>query len=122
MVRVVTIWLTTSAGILPRAVSARLATNAPVLDTAVVSRRRVCCEAAHFLRHQLAVWALALHQAMRRAVFDDLACSQHHHPIEAAQRRKAVRDGDDGAAVHQPRERFADRLLGLAVECGRGFI
>src|ERR1039457_6904333 len=108
------IWLTTSAGILPLAAPPGLAAHAPDLNLSIVSRR-MGCKATHFLRHQFAIRTLALHQAMRRTVFDDLACPQHHYPIETAQRREAMRDGDDGAAVHQAGESFTDRLLGFAV-------
>ena len=83
---------------------------------------RVYCKAAHFLRHQLAVRALALHQAIRRTVFDDLARFQHHHPVEIAQRGEAMRDRDHGAPAHQAAERLADRLLGFAVERGGGLV
>jgi hypothetical protein len=75
----------------------------------------VCCKAAHFLRHQLAVWAPALHEAIRRTVFDDLARFQHHHPVEIAQRGQAMRDGDHRASTHQAAKR-------IAVERSGGFI
>jgi hypothetical protein len=51
----------------------------PINVAHVGSSGRVCCKAAHFLRHQLAVWPQALHEAIRRTVFDDLARFRHHH-------------------------------------------
>jgi hypothetical protein len=67
----------------------------PTRDARIVgSSGRVCCKSSHFLRHQIAVWAPALHQAIRRTVFDDLARFQHHHPVEIAQRGEAMRDGE----------------------------
>ena len=50
----------------------------PTRDAGIVgSSGRVCCKASHFLRHQLAVWAPALHQAIRRTVFDDPVSYTH---------------------------------------------
>ena len=79
-------------------------------------------EPAHFLCHQFPVRALALHQAVRWAVFDDLACLEHDHPIEIAQGRQTVGDRDHGAPAHQPAKRFADRLFRFAVERRGGFV
>ena len=72
----------------------------------------------HFLRHQLTVRALALHQAIRRAVFDDVTSFQQHHPIEITQRRETMGDRNHGAPAHQAGERLAYRFFGFAVKRG----
>ena len=57
-------------------------------------------------------------RTVRRTVLDDLATLQHHHAVEIAQCRQPVRDRNDRAPAHQPRQRLADRFLGFAVERG----
>jgi len=58
---------------------------------------RVFRKTAHLLRNQFAVRALALHQPIRRTVFDDLAGFQHHYPVEVTQRRETMGNRNDGA-------------------------
>src|SRR5262249_52737597 len=71
---------------------------------------------------QVAIDAFALHQHLRRTVFADLARLQHDDPIEVAQAREPVRDGDDGAAAHQAVQGLAYGLLRLTVERRGGLI
>ncbi len=61
-------------------------------------------------------------QLFGRAVVDDLAGAHHDDPVEAVQRRQAVRDGDHRAAHHQPVERFLDRFFRGAVQRRGGFV
>ena len=65
---------------------------------------------------QRAVDAIVPQEGIRRAVLHEAALLQHEDAIEAAHRGQAVRDGDDGAAVHEAAERLADQLLRFAVE------
>ena len=51
-----------------------------------------------------------------RAVLDDAACIHHHDPVHGGDRGQAVRDGDDGLALHHLRQRVLDRGLDLAVQ------
>src|SRR2546427_894613 len=76
----------------------------------------------HLLLHQVAIDAFALHQHLRRTVFADLSRLQHDDPIEIAQARQPVRDGDDGPAPHQAIQCLADGFLRLAVERRGRFI
>ena len=80
------------------------------------------CKPAHFLPHQFAVRTLALHQAIRRTVLNDLASFQHDHPVEITQRRETVGNCNHRPAAHQAAERFAYRFLGFAVERGGCFV
>ena len=61
---------------------------------------RMCRQTAHFLRHQFAVRPLALHEAIRRAVFNDLAGLEHHHPVKIAQRCQSMGNRNYSATVH----------------------
>ena len=70
-------------------------------------------KAAHFPRHQFPIRAATLHETVGRTIFDDPAALQHNHPVEIAQRRKTMRDGDHCTPAHQARKRFADGLLGF---------
>src|SRR5205823_3164175 len=79
---------------------------------------RVFRQAAHFLGHQLAVRTLALHQAVRRAVLEDLTAFEDHDPIEIAQSGKTMSNRNNGPPAHEPAERLAYRFLGFAIERG----
>ena len=83
---------------------------------------RVFRKAAHLLRNQFAVRALALHQPVWRTVFDDLAGFQHHYPVKVTQCRETMGNRNDGAPAHQAAKRFAYRFLGFAVKRRSGFV
>src|SRR6266568_874470 len=70
----------------------------------------------HLSPDQVAVDALASHQHLRRTVLADPSRLQHDDPIEIAQAREPVRDGDDGPAPHQAIQRLADGFLRLAIK------
>ena len=80
------------------------------------------CKAAHLPRHQFPIRAPALHETVGGTIFDDPAALQHYDPVEITQRRKTMRDCDHCTPAHQARKRFANRLLGFAVERGGSFV
>ena len=82
------------------------------------SARAGAFQATHLGFDQPAVGSIAPQQCIRRAVLHEPAPLHHQDAVEAAHRGQPVRDGDDGAAVHEAAERFADQLLRFAVERG----
>ena len=68
------------------------------------------------LTDEFAVAPVGIDQLAGRTIMNDPAAAQDDDPVEIAQRRKAMRDGDHGSAVHQPRRSFSDQFLDLIVE------
>ena len=54
--------------------------------------------------------------------FSNAAIIQHQNPIHLGDCGQAMRDGDDGFALHHPVKRVLDRRLDLAVERAGGLI
>src|SRR5262245_1741113 len=56
------------------------------------------------------------------ALLDDLAAVEHQDAVEAAHRRKTMRDHDRGAALHQPRHRLLDQPFRFRIEARGGLV
>src|SRR5260370_22275119 len=65
---------------------------------------------------QACICAAGGEQLGMRADLDDIALIEHDEPVEARDRRQAMRDGDDRAASHQPVELLLDRRPDLRIE------
>src|SRR5262249_5025637 len=71
---------------------------------------------------ELCIGAAESEQLGMRARLDDAAMIQHHEPVHPRDGREAVRDGDDGAALHQAFELLLDRRLDLGIERRGGVV
>src|SRR5262245_10333109 len=56
------------------------------------------------------------------ALLDDAAGPDVEDPVHAGDGRQSVRDGDDGAALHQREQRLLDAVLAFAVERTRRLV
>src|SRR3984893_10242790 len=84
--------------------------------------RRVLFEPGDLALDEIAVDPLATDQHLRRPILTDLSRLQDNDPIEAAQARQTMGNGNDGSPSHQPIQSFPHRFLGLAVQCRGCFI
>lgn len=71
---------------------------------------------------QLEIPCLFGHQGPVRAGLDDAAAVEDVDDVCFLDRAQSVRDGDGGATSGGGVEGGLDDFLGLAVECGRGFV
>ena len=56
------------------------------------------------------------------AMFRDPTVLQHDDPVRVSDGREAMRDGQNGAFLHQAIDGLGDLGLALRVECARGLI
>src|SRR5436190_2380602 len=73
-------------------------------------------QAAHLGFNQPAVDAITAQKRFRRAVLQETTFLEDQDSIEVAHRRKAMRNGDDGAAAHEAAQRLADQLFAVAIQ------
>ena len=66
--------------------------------------------------HEFEIRALPAHQIGVRALLDDPAAVHDDDLVGVAHRAQAMRDDDDGAALHEVLEVVHDRALVLRVE------
>ena len=71
---------------------------------------------------QLGVDFVALDQFIVRAFLGNVAIFEDDDLVRVTDGAQAVRDGDDGAALHQAFERFHHDFFRLGVERGRRFV